>query len=130
MKITVDSEVRATYVEVQPGAADVYRTVSHGGVLVDFNPDGEVLGVEILDVPDYGTDVLAPRWALEMLTQGRLQQRRCGVCAGHSPSWDGHDTNPPCIGHARDVVRKALDPEYKTEHEKFHEKRRREISGS
>lgn len=23
----------------------------------------------------------------------------CGVCIGTSPSWDGHDKNPPCQGY-------------------------------
>lgn len=33
----------------------------------------------------------------------------CGVCMGISPSWDGHDANPPCIGYAREKAREALD---------------------
>lgn len=30
--------------------------------------------------------------------------RVCGVCMGASPSWDGHDKNPPCIGAAREEI--------------------------
>ena len=36
--------------------------------------------------------------------------RLCGVCLGLSPSWDGHDKNPPCETQARDDLRAALSP--------------------
>ena len=28
----------------------------------------------------------------------------CSVCIGLSPSGDGHDKNPPCVGAARDEI--------------------------
>lgn len=30
--------------------------------------------------------------------------RVCNVCTGESPTWDGHDANPPCETFARDVL--------------------------
>lgn len=31
----------------------------------------------------------------------------CNVCTGESPSWDGHDRNPPCV-ISRHAVRSEL----------------------
>lgn len=48
--------------------------------------------------------------ALYTMTIDQLQaiRRYCGVCVGHSPSWDGHDMNPPCQGAAREeIIRRA-----------------------
>ena len=30
--------------------------------------------------------------------------RVCSVCFGSSPKWDGHDSNPPCQGKAREEI--------------------------
>lgn len=34
--------------------------------------------------------------------------RRCNVCTGHSPSWDGHDANPPCETFAFEALRQRF----------------------
>lgn len=35
--------------------------------------------------------------------------RRCGVCMGASPSWDGHDKNPPCFEGAMEMLNEVLE---------------------
>lgn len=59
------------------------------------------------EFPDFLGDEIP---ALQRLTVDQLIaiRRYCGVCIGHSPSWDGHETNPPCQGAARDeIMRRA-----------------------
>jgi hypothetical protein len=43
---------------------------------------------------------------LREMTTGELLEieRRCNVCTGHSPSWDGHDKVPPCKGAAMEEI--------------------------
>lgn len=52
------------------------------------------------------TSVTLPRYVLQiLLDNGPL----CNVCTNWSPSWDGHNKNPPCLGTARELARKALE---------------------
>lgn len=43
------------------------------------------------------------------IVEGLLAARWCNVCTGQSPSWDGHDANPPCVGYSRQKAQEALD---------------------
>lgn len=52
------------------------------------------------------TEVTVPRWAVILVLDPGA--KRCNTCTGWSPSWDGHDANPPCIGYAREVLKAAL----------------------
>lgn len=44
--------------------------------------------------------------AVEALRSAR--GRRCNVCTGHSPHWDGHDKNPPCEAGAWELLDAVL----------------------
>jgi hypothetical protein len=48
--------------------------------------------------------VVLSRAEAEALLAGRF----CNVCLGLSPSWDGHDKNPPSQGAAKQTLRAAL----------------------
>lgn len=50
------------------------------------------------------THVVIPRDQADAL----LHDVMCGVCLGLSPSWDGHDKNPPCKGAALDTIREQV----------------------
>lgn len=49
--------------------------------------------------------------AWRVFVQAREKRRRCGVCMGFSPKWEGHDTNPPCEEGAFEMLQKAFDEE-------------------
>ena len=49
--------------------------------------------------------------AAAALVEAVEQNRRCGVCIGLSPSWDGHNASPPCIEYAKNEVRALLAPD-------------------
>lgn len=55
---------------------------------------------------DTAAGVTLPRAIVKVLVD---QWPLCGVCTGRSPSWDGHDVNPPCVGYAREQAKVALD---------------------
>lgn len=59
------------------------------------------------DAPDECTLVGLPRELAEQLASHT--PRTCGVCLGISPSRDGHDQNPPCVGYAREVLQEVLN---------------------
>jgi len=52
----------------------------------------------------------ALRQAREALS-ALAEDRRCNVCRGLSPTWDGHDKSPMCRVTALDVLARVLSPE-------------------
>lgn len=45
--------------------------------------------------------------AIDAIIDAINNNRRCSVCRGASPSWDGHDANPPCIEYAKQQLARA-----------------------
>lgn len=53
-----------------------------------------------------GAELVAEAW--REFQDASRSNRLCGVCIGTSPTWDGHDKNPPCVNGACEELGNAI----------------------